>query len=91
MNGASASRADVVHGEDVRVVQRRGRAGFLLESMEAIGVGRECAGQDLDRHVTPEPRIARTVDLAHAACAKCGDDLIRPEASARLQRQWDDR
>ena len=36
--------ADVEHGEDVRVVQRRGRAGFLLESMEAIDIGRECGG-----------------------------------------------
>ena len=70
------------------MVQRRGRAGFLLESMEAIDVGRECAGQYLDRNVTPEPRIACTVHLAHTACAECGHDLVRPEASARLQRQW---
>ena len=39
--------ADVVHGEDVRVVQRRRRAGFLLESMQAIDVGRERRGQVL--------------------------------------------
>ena len=59
------------------MVQRRGRAGFLLESMEAIDVGRECGGQDLDRNVTPEPRIARTIDLAHAAGAERGHDLVR--------------
>ena len=39
--------ADVVHGQDVRVVQRRGRAGFLLESMEAIDVGRNAVGRTL--------------------------------------------
>jgi hypothetical protein len=81
--------ADVIHGEDVRVVQRRRGAGFLLESIEAIDVGRECRGEYFDRNITSEPRIARTVHLAHAACAECGHDLVRPEASARLQRQWD--
>ena len=49
------------------MVQRRDRAGFLLESMEAIDVGRVCAGQYLDRNVAPEPRIASAIDLAHAA------------------------
>ena len=78
MNGASAISADVVHRKDVRVVQRRGRAGFLLESMEAIDVGRECAGQDLDRNVAPEPRIARAIDLAHAAGTECGHDRDGP-------------
>ena len=82
--------ADVVHGEDVRVAQRRGRAGLLLEAVEAIDIGREDAGQDLDRDVTPEPRIACPVHFAHAACAERGHDLVRPEASARFQRQWSD-
>ena len=83
----TAISADVVHREDVRVVQRRGRAGFLLESMEAIDVGRECAGQYLDRNVTPEPRIARAIDLAHAAHSDLGGDLIRAEARSRGQGQ----
>jgi hypothetical protein len=83
--------ADVVHGEDVRVAERRGRAGFLLESMEAIDMGRERAGQYFDRHVTPEPRIAGTVHLAHSACAECAHDFVRPKASTRLQRQWNER
>ncbi len=82
--------ADVVHGEDVRVAQCRGRAGLLLEAVEAIDIGREDAGQDLDRDVTPEPRIACPVHLAHAACAERGHDLVGPEASARFQRQWSD-
>ena len=82
--------ADVVHGEDVRVAQCRGRAGLLLEAVEAIDIGREDTGQDLDRHVTPEPRIARPVYLAHAARAERGHDLVGPEASARFQWQWSD-
>ena len=82
--------ADVEHGEDVRVAQRRGRAGFLFEAVEAIDIGREDTGQDLDRDVTAEPRIACPVHLAHAARAECGHDLVGPEASARFQRQWSD-
>ena len=82
--------ADVVHGEDVRVVQRRSRARFLFEPMQAIDVCRECGGQYLDRYVTAQPRIPCAVHLAHAACADCAHDLVRPEASARLQRQWND-
>jgi hypothetical protein len=54
-------------------------------------MGRECAGQYFDRHVTPEPRIAGTVDLAHSACAECAHDFVRPKANTRLQRQWNER
>ena len=64
------------------MVQRRGGAGFLLESTEAIDVGRERRGQDFDRDVTSEPRIARTVDLAHAAGAEGGDDFVGAEPAA---------
>ena len=37
-------------------------------------------GQYLDRNVTPEPRIARAVDLAHAAGADRRGDLVDAEA-----------
>ena len=79
------------------MVQRRGRAGLLLESMEAIGVGRERDRQDLDRHVTTQPRIARAVDVAHAARANERDDFIGAEPCAGgkthrptliLPKQW---
>ena len=64
------------------MVQRRGRVSFLLESAEAIGIGR---GQHLDRDVAPKPRIAGAIDLAHAARADLGGNLIRPEAGARCE------
>jgi hypothetical protein len=47
--------ADVVHGEDIGMIHRRGGVRFLLESMEAISIGRERGGQDLYGDVTPEP------------------------------------
>ena len=53
--------ADVVDAEDVGMVERRGRARFLLESRQAIGFGARAGRQHLDRDVAPEPRIARAI------------------------------
>ena len=50
--------ANVVDGEDVRMVQSGGGAGFLLEAMKTIGVGREGGWQNLDRDVASQPRIS---------------------------------
>ena len=41
-----------------------------LESREAIGIVGERLGQDLDRDVALQLRIARAIDLAHAARAE---------------------
>jgi hypothetical protein len=71
--------ADVVYGEDVRVVQRRSGARLLLESMEAVEIGCHCRRQHLDGHITSEPRIVRTIHLAHPAGAEDRDDLVRTE------------
>ena len=67
------------------MVQRCGRVCFLLESAEAIGIGRERGGQHLDRDVAPKSRIAGAIDLAHAARADLGGNLIHPEAGARCE------
>ena len=64
------------------MVQRGGGARFLLEALQALGVGRERRGQDLDGDVAPEPRIARAIDLAHPARADGGEDFIRAETGA---------
>jgi hypothetical protein len=38
------------------------------------------AAGDNDGDLSIEPRVARAIDLGHAARANQGDDLIRPEA-----------
>ena len=43
---------DVVDGQDIRMIQRRGRARFLLEAAQPIGIGRQGCRQHLDRDVT---------------------------------------
>src|SRR5437867_1175086 len=64
------------------MVERGGGPRFLLKAAEAIGIGRELRGQDLDGDIASEARIARAVDLAHAAGANGRDDLIRAEPRA---------
>ena len=55
---------------------------LALEARERVGVGREPRRQHLDRDVALEPRVARAIDLAHAARAEGRRDLVGAEASA---------
>ena len=68
-----------VNRHDVRVVQRRRGAGFLLEAMETLAVSGERGGQDLDRDLAAEARIAGAIHFAHPAHADPRRQLVRPE------------
>ena len=65
------------------MVERGQHLRLALEACEAIGIERERVGDDLQRDVATELRIARAIDLAHPARAEGGDDLIRAEARYR--------
>ena len=67
---------------DGRVIERGERAGLALGAHQAIGIRGEGFRQNLDGHVAPELRVARAVDLAHAAGAERTGDLVPAEASA---------
>jgi hypothetical protein len=67
---------------DVRVIERRQDARFALEAGSSIWVGCNRARQDFDSDIAPKAGIARAIDLAHAAFANLGRDLIRAEARA---------
>ena len=73
---------EAVDGGDVRMVQRGEHPGFALKPREPLRVGGEGLGQDLDRDVAIELRVARAIDLAHAAGAERRQDLVRAEAGA---------
>ena len=83
----SRVRAHVVHRQDVGMIQRRGGARFALEPRQPVAVLGKRRGDDLDGNVTCKARIARPVDLAHAAGAKGGHDRVRSEPSAGRQLQ----
>ena len=74
---------DAVDGADVRMIQRGQQPRFALEAGEPLGIDREQARKDLDRDVAPELRVARAIDLAHAAGAKPCVNPIRTELPAK--------
>jgi hypothetical protein len=49
---------------------------FRLKSSQAIRVGRESVGQDLQRIIPFEPRMSRSPHLAHAPFANQDDEFI---------------
>ena len=55
---------------DVRMVERREDLRFALEAREPIGIVANDVGQDLDRDVAFQLRVARAIHLAHAAGAE---------------------
>jgi hypothetical protein len=77
---------EAVDLRDARVVECRERPRFALEAREPLRVGRERLWQDLQRDLTPQRRIARAIDLTHAAFAKLGEDLVGSEPSACGER-----
>ena len=76
---------EAVDVRDVRMVQGGEDFGFALESGQALGVGADGLGQDLDGDLALEVGVGGAIDLAHSAGAEGGDDFIRAEARAGSQ------
>ena len=66
---------------------RREGLGFTLEAREPIDVVRERLGQDLDRDVAIQLRVAGPEDLPHAAFADAGDHFVDTETGTGVKRQ----
>ena len=81
--GRPLMHPDIVNGEDIRVIQAACRAGFLFESTLAFGIAREGRGQELDRDITLQLRIARAIHLSHAADAETSKELESANSIAR--------
>ena len=73
---------------DVRMIQRGEGLRFALEAGAAISVVRERLGQDLDRDVAIQLRVARTKHLPHTAFADLRSDLVGAESGAGCKGQW---
>ena len=71
---------DAVDLRDVGMVERRRDARLALEPRQAIRIAGDAGRQDLDRDVASEARVARAIDLAHAAGPDGRHDLIRTKA-----------
>ena len=71
------------------VVQGGDRAGFALEPLLQVGIGRDMLGQHLDGDGAVQAGVGGLVDLAHAPCAEGGLDLVRAECGAGLEGHLD--
>ena len=76
---AIAGDAGVVDRADVGVIQRRCRPRFAHQPLTRCLVGGAPGRQHLDGEVASQPRVAGTIDLAHAAGAEQADDLVGTE------------
>jgi hypothetical protein len=74
---------NVVNRDDVRVVERRGRACLTLEACESTGVAGELRRKHFDGDVTPQLHMARAMYLAHAPRTDRAEDLVRTEPRSR--------
>jgi hypothetical protein len=74
--------ADLVNDDDVRMVERRGRARLLLKAAHALSVACELLRQQLDGHPAAQPRVAGQIDFAHPAATQTRENLIVIEAAA---------
>ena len=72
--------APVVHGDDVRTLQRGGCLGLLLESCGKGGVGRILGQHRLDGDGSPQHLVQTAVDNRHAAGA---DSVLHGVAPAK--------
>src|SRR5262249_2467739 len=88
--GAAMVLADIVRDACVRMGELRGGAGFAIEAPAELRTRRERFRKDLDRHAAIEPRVARAVDLTHAACTDGGNDLVwaEPRSGRERHRKW---
>src|SRR5262245_27222963 len=64
-----------VDGDNIVVVQGRGRPCFGLETFQSFWIGSQLPGEDLYSYLPSKARIFSTVHLAHSASAQRADDL----------------
>jgi hypothetical protein len=70
------------------MIQLRDEPRLALEPRAARGGVREVSAQYLDRDHSIQSRVARRVDLAHAADTEGRLNFVRAEVRARIKSQW---
>jgi hypothetical protein len=68
---------------DVRMRESGYGTRLAVKACHCVGIGGQPLRQDLDRDISAEPGIPRSIHLTHAAGTKGGDNLIGAEA-----RSW---
>ena len=68
--------ANLVHGADVGMVQRRRGASFAAEAFERLGIFGRRVGEKLESDETAELRVLSFVDDTHPAAAEQFEDAV---------------
>jgi hypothetical protein len=84
--GDGAVLAEIVDRDDVRVGQRGDGTRFGFEPSACDRIVRQRVGDDLDRDVALQSRIAGAVHLAHSAGTEQVEDFVRANSTAGLGR-----
>jgi hypothetical protein len=69
----AAFAADAVDGHDVRILQARRGAGFVLEALQLAGIHGRGEGQDFERDAAAERDLLGFVDNPYAAATNFAD------------------
>ena len=83
--GPAVEFADVVDRDDVRVVEQGRQPGLALQALRRGAVGGQFVGDELDGDGPAQARVARLIDLSHAAGSERTDDLVHADTLARIQ------
>ena len=86
--GSSILVTNVEERADARMRERGDRSGFSFEPLSCGRVPCQFPREDLERYGAIQPRIARFVDLAHAASAELSDHLIAANPGAGGNHGW---
>ena len=76
---------EAVDGGDVRVRERGQQLRFAREPRQVVRIDCETFWQYLQRDITIQFRVARSVHLAHGAHAEEGDDVVGTDAKTRRE------
>ncbi len=74
------------------MMEARNRTSFALEALMQVFTASDMSGKNFYGNFAIEPRIARSIDFAHAASAKRGGDFVRADSgpAGKRHRVWND-
>ena len=82
--GHAHVRSHLEDGENVGMIQGRGGSRFLFKTNQPVRFGGK-SGQYFDCNIAVQPRVSRTIHLAHRTRSKRRENLVLPKFRARGQ------
>jgi hypothetical protein len=85
INAHAVAVLESVNRADMGMIQRREHARFAIEPCVAVGFREPRFGEDFDRDIASEIRVARAIHFTHATGADERDDFVGAYPSARRE------